>query len=67
MNEIHTWSIFGYVITFGCGVYDAVTVNLINNMLGFEFESQLTPFSAQKFIQNIIVFGCILYFQTVTT
>ena len=49
-NEIHTWNFFGYFITFGSGFYDAVIINLINNMLGFEFESKMIPFAAQKFV-----------------
>jgi hypothetical protein len=40
---------------------DACLINMLNNLMGFEFKSKITPFAAQKFVQNSIVFLFIFF------
>ena len=46
VNEIHAFGPLSYVFAFGFGVYDAILLIIKMNILGFEFESKITPFSA---------------------
>ena len=59
-NEIHEFNFFAYVVSFGWGILDSGLNNFMNITLGFEFKSKITPFSAQKCITNIILFGLII-------
>ena len=54
-------------MTFGWGMQDSAVNNLINCILGFEFESQITPFSVFKFVQSIVVFAFLLLESLIET
>jgi hypothetical protein len=41
---------------FGIGMIENMSKALICVILGFEFESKITPFGANNFIENIMVF-----------
>lgn len=45
-NEKHVFNVWAYVISFGWGVMDACLINMLNNLMGFEFKSKVTPFAA---------------------
>ena len=45
-NEVFQFSWTAHLVAFGWGFLDAVYVNFINAVLGFEFESMITPFAA---------------------
>ena len=45
-NEIHQFSLWAYFISFGWGLQDATLINMLNNLMGFEFKSKVTPFAA---------------------
>jgi hypothetical protein len=66
-NEIHEFTIFAYVISFGWGVMDAFLNNFLNISLGFEFKSKITPFSAQKCMSNLVIFALIMCESTIKT
>ena len=44
------------LMTTSWGVQDAGIVCLLQSMLGFQFESQTTPFSVYKFMQSLLIF-----------
>jgi predicted MFS family arabinose efflux permease len=47
-NERYTFDWTAFLLAYGWGFYDSCLINFINNVLGFEFESKITPFAAQK-------------------
>ena len=44
-------------MTTSFGVQDAGTQCILQSMLGFQFESQTTPFSVYKFVQSLLIFA----------
>ena len=67
VNEIHVFGPLSYVFAFGHGVYDALLHIIKMNILGFEFESKITPFSACTSVQSLIVFAMTLLHSIVKT
>ena len=43
-------------LTFLWGVQDGGTNIVLNAMLGFQFDSKITPFSVMKFTQSLLIF-----------
>ena len=46
-----------FVMAFVWGLMDSGLNAIIRSMLGFEFESKITPFSVFNFIQSLLVFA----------
>lgn len=59
VNENQTFDWTAHVIMFGMGIIDNTQLSFMNVVLGFEFESQILPFGAKNFIENIAVFAVI--------
>ena len=42
--------VYGFAVTLAWGVQDSGINNLLNSVLGFQFDSKTTPFSINKFV-----------------
>ena len=47
---------FGFFMTFFWGIQDGGLNCLINCVLGFQFDSKITPYSVNKFAQSLLIF-----------
>ena len=56
LNELHIFNWWAYFCMFGLGMLDNGIMTFDNIVLGFEFESKITPFGAKNFIENFTVF-----------
>lgn len=56
LNEVRTFGWYCFLFTFLWGIQDSCLNTVANSMLGFEFESNITPFSVYKFAQSLFVF-----------
>lgn len=66
-NETHTYSPLTFFVTFFWGFQDSALNNYLNCILGFEFESNILPFSVNKFLSSIFIFALLLAEAEVTT
>ena len=57
LNESNKFNWVAYMMTFFWGLQDAGLNCFINCVLGFEFESKLTPFAVYKFSQSFFIFA----------
>ena len=55
INELHVFNTMAYVVMFGIGMIDNKANALTCVILGFEFESNITPFGAKSFYENLMV------------
>ena len=55
-NQVNKFGPLCYVMPFVWGLQDSCCNILIRSLLGFEFESQITPFSVFNFVQSLFVF-----------
>ncbi|CDW76468.1 major facilitator superfamily protein [Stylonychia lemnae] len=53
---IWSFSVLTFFVTFAWGIQDSGLNNLLNCVLGFEFESNIIPFSILKFLQSLANF-----------
>ena len=56
LNHNNTFNYMAYLMCFTWGLQDSGLNTIINCILGFEFESNITPFSIFKFVQSIAIF-----------
>ena len=42
--------VYSFVVTLAWGIQDSGLNNLLNSVLGFQFDSKTTPFSVNKFV-----------------
>ena len=49
----------GVLMTFSWGVQDSGLMCLLHSILGFQFKSKTTPFSAYIFLHAVLIFACI--------
>lgn len=51
------FSVLAYFVTLFWGLQDSAVNNLMNCILGFEFESKILPFSVFKFVSSLFTFA----------
>ncbi len=56
LNEIRIFGWLCFLFTFLWGVQDSALNTVMNSILGFEFESNIIPFSVFKFSQSLFIF-----------
>ena len=61
-----TW-LGALAMTTSFGVQDAGTQCILQSMLGFQFESQTTPFSVFKFVQSLLIFAVVCLESAIDT
>lgn len=57
---IYEFNYFCYIMTFYWGIQDSAANNLLNCILGFEFESKILPFSCSKLLKTLFVFAFLM-------
>eukprot|EP00347_Sterkiella_histriomuscorum_P012008 403370245 len=63
----YKFSVLTYFVTFFWGYQDSNLSAILNCTLGFEFESNMTPFSVYSFVQAIFVFIFMIVQSVITT
>lgn len=57
---LYKFSILDYFLTFFWGIQDSALNNMLNCILGFEYESKIVPFSISKLVKSLFIFAALV-------
>ena len=66
-SEREKFDYLAYFVSFFTGFQDALVVTSQNIVLGSQFTMKVTPFAAQRFLQNLVMFTLILIYSLFET